>query len=50
MHANSLLDEELDDIDFDMKIVSKYVNKEQKKCIIYPDTKWKSRWDAIMSL
>lgn len=24
LHANSLLDEELDDIDFDMKIVSKF--------------------------
>jgi len=43
------LDEDFEDVDIDSKLLLNSNKKGQKRCIIYPDNKYKSYWDVIMT-
>ena len=43
------LDENFEDVDIDSKIFLNVNKKLQKSCIIYPDNKYKSYWDILMT-
>jgi hypothetical protein len=43
------LDENFEEVDFDSKMILSLNKKSQKAWIIYPDNKYKSYWDILMT-